>query len=302
MSQNRFSYNHEKIKTRDILDIFKEIKNSGGKVAVAVEGGGLRGIVSASILSLFEDLGLGSQIDAVAGTSAGAINLSYFLNNNMKSCLNLYKTLASPKFIQPFSWPNAMNMSFLFNEQIPLHFPIDWNHLRNQQIPFYITATDVNSGKGVWLKAQDAKADDELIKYVRASSSAPLFTTNKESIDGKLYNDGQVEFSIPYLKFIEEDYDLIFCLLTRPRGYKKTQSLGGNIFEKIALRKYSNQYKKQFTDITQNYNYDLDRLFKNKLTNVVPLAIDPSDFINSKMTKNPNDIQRCIDAVYKRFT
>ena len=300
MTQEIPMQTREKIKSIDILDIFKETKNSGKRIALAVEGGGLRGVVSAAMLALFEDLGLVDQIDSVSGTSAGAINLAYFLNKDMKSGLNLYKSLASPRFIQPMAWPNAMNLNYLFEDQIPHHFPLPWEALRTHPIHYYISVTEVSTGRGQWLKAQDAKSDGELISYLRASASAPLFTTNKENISGKSYNDGQVEFSIPYHIFQKEHADVIFCLLTRPRHYQKKKSFPSQLFERLALRGYSAEYKQSFFNITDNYNNDLETVFNSP--HIIPLALEPEDYIVSKMTKNPDDIQRCVDAVYKRFT
>ena len=286
----------------DILRIFKETKNSGGTVALAVEGGGLRGVVSASMLKIFEDLGLADQVDAVSGTSAGAINLAYFLNKDMQQGLNLYKKLASSNFIQPFQWPNAMNLNYLFEEQIPQHFPISWKKLREHKTTFLISVTNTISGQGKFITAQNTSHEQELIKALRASASAPLFTTNKEIISNDLYNDGQVQHSIPVEPLLEKEFDLIFCLLTRKKGYKKTSNFLSRTITNFALRKYSKEYKYEFSKIPEIYNKSIDKIFNNHSKKIIPLYLEEEDYIISKMCTNPGDIQKCIQSTLQRFT
>ncbi len=49
-------------------------RTDGCRVGLVVEGGGMQGIISASMLLQLSRLGLRSTIDAVYGASAGAIN------------------------------------------------------------------------------------------------------------------------------------------------------------------------------------------------------------------------------------
>ena len=51
----------------------------GARIALCVEGGAMRGVVSAGMVSALEELGLVDTFDAVYGSSAGAINAAYFL-------------------------------------------------------------------------------------------------------------------------------------------------------------------------------------------------------------------------------
>src|SRR5262245_41451751 len=51
----------------------------GVTIALAVEGGAMRGVVSAGMVWALEDLGLTGAFDAIYGSSAGSINAAYFL-------------------------------------------------------------------------------------------------------------------------------------------------------------------------------------------------------------------------------
>ncbi|HYT24934.1 MAG TPA: patatin-like phospholipase family protein, partial [Actinomycetota bacterium] len=60
------------------------------KVGLAVEGGGMRGVVSGGMLNAVEDLGLAGAVDAVYGCSSGAVNAAYFLMGNSWYWLSIY--------------------------------------------------------------------------------------------------------------------------------------------------------------------------------------------------------------------
>jgi predicted acylesterase/phospholipase RssA len=47
------------------------------KLGLAVEGGGMRGVVSAAMLAALEDLGYADVFDALYASSSGAINCAY---------------------------------------------------------------------------------------------------------------------------------------------------------------------------------------------------------------------------------
>ena len=63
----------ENLKNLHTTEIFKRIRDKKLRIGVAVEGGGLREVVSAAMLSCPKDLGLAEQIQCLSGTSSGAI-------------------------------------------------------------------------------------------------------------------------------------------------------------------------------------------------------------------------------------
>ena len=55
-------------------------RDDGFRVALAVEGGGMRGTVSAGMALALDELGLVTAFDAVYGASAGAITAAWLLS------------------------------------------------------------------------------------------------------------------------------------------------------------------------------------------------------------------------------
>lgn len=272
-------------------EILRKIKNENLSIAVAVEGGGLRGIVSLAMLSVLRDLSLDRNVKVLAGTSSGAINAAYFLADQIEDCLALYRKMASANFIQPWRWPNAMNLDYLFKDQIIHHHPLYWQKVLESQIDFHITVTPTLTGQTISLKAKDLHDQETLIKALRASASAPLYTTNKESLFGQEYNDGHVQWAIPYPPLLQKKVDLILCFQTQRVGYRKKESIFSVIHQKLSLRNYNNNYKKAFAQSGERYNKQLDEITSND--KLVALQVPSNSFLISKMSRNPTDVDQC---------
>src|SRR5262249_15144218 len=97
-----------------VLRILRERRESGStpghrtdsaKRGLAVEGGGMRGVISGAMLSQLEDSGFTNAFDAVYGCSSGAINAAYFLTGQTWYPLSIYyDDLTTKKFVN-FSAP-----------------------------------------------------------------------------------------------------------------------------------------------------------------------------------------------------
>lgn len=281
------------------IEFIEEIKNKEQKIALAVEGGGLRGIVSASLLECLCDLGLRDNIVSIAGTSSGAINAAYFLDNKMSDCIALYRKMASKEFIQPNRWPDAMNLNYLFEKQISNNFPLDLKNLRTHKKDFFVTITNIETGITEAKKAQEMETDEDVLALIRASTSAPLYSTNKESLANNHYNDGHIQMPIPFRPLLKSNVDYIFCLMTQKKGYVKKSSIVSSLHQKLALRKYTMQYKRSYSQSNSLYNILLEEIEGDP--RIIPLQLDPSDFLVSKMSKDPSEIDLCRQNVRRRF-
>ena len=282
-----------------ITEILAKIKDQHLKIGVAVEGGGLRGVVSLAMLKFFKDFSLDRQISAIAGTSAGAINAAYFLNDSIDHGLELYKEMASSEFLQPLKFPNAMNLDFLFLDRIPNHHPFDEDVIRNHPTKFFVTVTRVASGKTRAIWAQQALQEVSLLKLLRASAAAPLFSAHKEEIFGELYNDGHVEMPIPYQPLLKEPVDYIFCLRTQKDNYRKQDSLLGQFHRTISMATYDPRYRHVFGQSGDLYNQQLD--FITSDPQMLPVVLEDGDPIPAKNCQDPAEMEQAFENTYKKF-
>src|SRR3954454_2679180 len=77
-------------------------REDGHRVALVLEGGGMRGVVSAGMVAALERLGMRDAFDLIVGSSAGAINGVALLSGVAQRAADAYcGPLASKSFVNP---------------------------------------------------------------------------------------------------------------------------------------------------------------------------------------------------------
>ncbi len=69
----------------------RHLNDKANKLALAIEGGGMRGAVSAGMTAALASLGLADTVDIVYGSSAGCVIAAYLLSGQM--CIDIYTEL-----------------------------------------------------------------------------------------------------------------------------------------------------------------------------------------------------------------
>src|SRR5690606_1755229 len=78
-----------------VLEVLLDRRNRGDRadghrVGLAIQGGGMRGVISGAMLTALEDLGLATSFDAIYGTSSGAMNGAYLYQGGLWRGLSVY--------------------------------------------------------------------------------------------------------------------------------------------------------------------------------------------------------------------
>ncbi len=119
-------------------------------IALAVEGGGMRGAYSAGVLDVFLDNGI--KFGACAGTSAGATHLCSYLSEQRERNKRLDTIHSASK--RYMSWGNLIRTGDFFEldycyNQIPrVVDPFDFEKFRENtaETKFYAVATNLETG------------------------------------------------------------------------------------------------------------------------------------------------------------
>lgn len=121
----------------------------GERVALLVEGGGMRGVTSGAMLSALDDLGYKNTLDAIYGYSAGAVNAAYFLAGDTWFPLSIYYDhLASRRFVdflRPLRRLPIMNLSFAFDVVADKLNPLDYQRVCESPIPLTVAISMVDT-------------------------------------------------------------------------------------------------------------------------------------------------------------
>jgi len=228
-----------------VLDVLATRRRAGSepgrrddpdKVAVVLEGGGMRGVVSAGMTAALERLGLTRCFDLVVGSSAGALNAAALLGGVARPAAAMYHTvLASRRFVNPvrllFGRP-ALDVRFVL-----AHADDDLDAERHQRtiaspIPLHCVALDVDSTTLVEFTGMRTK--DELWNVLLATTRMPWIGGPPVAIDGRRYIDGALTCPIPVSQAVAAGATHVLVLQTRPYGVPR--SAGGRVGEQLIAR------------------------------------------------------------------
>lgn len=191
------------------------------KTGLVMEGGAMRGLFTAGIIDVLMEQEI--EADGVIGISAGATfgcnYLTKQIGRPLRYCVRFAK---DPRFCSVSSLLTTGDMfgaKFCY-ETIPLELDIiDNDTFVKQNVPFYVAATDVHTGRGVYHQCKDVISPAEL-DWIRASASMPLASQIVHAGNYELL-DGGIADSIP-LKYMEyKGYARNIVILTQPLGYLK---------------------------------------------------------------------------------
>ena len=191
------------------------------KLGLVLEGGAMRGLFSAAVLDVFMEEGI--RLDAMIGISAGAtFGCNYVSHQPGRALRYCMKYRHDPRFC---SVPSLLLTGDMYGAEFCYHTlperldPIDNETFVKSGIPFYIAATDVDTGKAVYHLCRDIISYEEL-EWVRACASMPL-ASQIVSVGGRRMLDGGIADSIPLRYFEYKGYRRNVVILTQPAGYRK---------------------------------------------------------------------------------
>ena len=136
-------------------------RDDGARLALAIEGGGMRGAVSAGMAIAIDELGLTEAFDAVYGASAGRAERRLAAERQPGDGLRPY---ADPALIRQYiRRSNALRgrpvvdtrhlVEHLYEHVLPMRF----EHVLEHRVRFHPLATDVETGRAVDLAPDDPR-------------------------------------------------------------------------------------------------------------------------------------------------
>jgi predicted patatin/cPLA2 family phospholipase len=191
-------------------------RSDSARLGLAVEGGGLRGVVSAAMLAELENLGLQSVFDEVYGCSSGAINAAYFLAGETWYPLSIYfHDLISPLFLdfrRALRGKDVLNLPYAF-EVLETGKPLDYEKVIASPVPLQVMVTDVDAIRTVSVGEFTGRAD--LRAALQASCWLPLAVSGTYAYRGMRTVDGGVLTAHPFMIALQECTHVL-SLSTRP--------------------------------------------------------------------------------------
>jgi predicted patatin/cPLA2 family phospholipase len=195
------------------------------RLALVIEGGGMRGVVAGGMGSALHQLGAEHAFDAVYGTSAGVFCGAYFLAGQPTLGTSIYyRHLIGEEFI---SWRRALrggplvNVDYLIDVAMERLKPLDYDRVLASPTPLKVLATRLGSYEAVAFGGFETK--HELREAMRASCRIPLASGPPVLIAGHRYLDGSLSQSIPVASALADGATHVLALLTRPAGQRRSE-------------------------------------------------------------------------------
>ena len=250
------------------------------KTAFVLEGGAMRGLYSAGVLDTFMQNGI--TTDAIYGVSAGALFGINFKSKQIGRAIRYNLRYAHEKnymgLYSLITTGNIMNKNFCFDKLVNELDKFDFETFNNSPIDFYAIVTNLETGKPEYIKINDAKYG---LEALRASGSMP-FVSKPVVFEGAKYLDGAISDPIPIQKVLDDGYEKIIVILTRPENYKKhTERMPYNLFYK----KYPN-FVKTAMEQPKHYNKTLELIKKLENENKIIVLRPSQDLKIARVEKN----------------
>ncbi len=262
-------------------------------VALVLQGGGARGAFTAGVLDIFMENHI--VFNYVIGTSAGALNAVNYLSGDIGRSKQVTTVgMLDPKFCSFRNWlfrGSAFNFTYLFHELPKTKLPFNAAAYNASPIRFTCVSTSLSEGTVAYF---EKGVCTEFYKALFSSSSLPLIS-RPVRVEGKKYFDGGVVAPVPYRKPLEDGYQKLVIVMTRPKGYRRKK--GGKFINFLGWMLYHNHRKFYAAYKTQNQYYDEAYIAAEKLEKEgKALVIYPPENIHvGRMEKN----HEALEALYQ---
>jgi predicted patatin/cPLA2 family phospholipase len=229
------------------------------KLGLAIEGGGMRGVVSAGMACALERLDLLEAFDAVYGASAGAVNGAFFVARQAVYGTPLYwENINNRRFINYLrlgSGNPVLSLDFLLGHVMVNEKTLDWQAALAGPVPLKAVAVSLEPMEAVLLTAFGSRG--ELFDALRASATIPLVAGPPTEIGRRRYIDGGMLEPLAFKSALEDGCTHVLVFPTLPAGEIRfhnpllTEPIVSRALERVApglSRPYRTRRKRYLAD------------------------------------------------------
>ncbi|MBC5649490.1 patatin-like phospholipase family protein [Christensenella tenuis] len=261
-------------------------------------GGGMRGVYTAGIYDRMLDEH--TKIDYGIGVSAGAANMITYLAGQRGRTLTFFADYTFRReYMSVANWlkdRNYLNLDYIYTTLTNRggENPLDYEAFSRTSCPFFIVATDAQTGRAHYFTRSDIAQDS--YDVLKASCAIPA-ACKPYPVNGRLYYDGGVAEPIPYQKAFDDGCDKIIVLITRHKDYVKPKQKNMRLLGWM-LKKYPEIVQK-LAHRHEAYNRSIKEL-KELAQQGRALLVAPSDGCGvDTFTKDRKAFLRLYEKGYK---
>ncbi|MBN6051566.1 patatin-like phospholipase family protein [Nonomuraea sp. RK-328] len=201
-------------------------RQDGHRVALAVEGGGMRGTISAGMALALHESGVAPAFDAVYGASAGAITGAWLLSGTPEHLTGWAEPGYARAMIRPSNLLRGRPMVDVRNLVEHLYREVarmDFGAVLANPVEYHPLATDVLTGRSTDLRPF-LTGPAELRLALRAGAALPFLAGPPVELAGRLHYDAGLAESIPYRTALAQGASHVLVLRSRPAAPAATRT------------------------------------------------------------------------------
>jgi predicted patatin/cPLA2 family phospholipase len=222
--------------------------DDGARIALAVEGGAMRGVISAGMVGALEELGLTDAFDAIYGSSAGAINAAYFLAGQARLGTTIYyEDINNRRFIslgRAAVGRPIVDLGFLLDDVAVRRKRLDVDRVLGSTTPLSVLATDVITGERATLRGFTDTG--QLRDALRAGATMPVVAGPPRVYGGRRYLDASLSEPIPVPVAEADGHTHVLALLTRNGAMRPHASAFDRYYVGPRLRRVSSDLASRY--------------------------------------------------------
>lgn len=188
--------------------------DDGRRLALIVEGGGMRGVLSAGSLYALDLLGCHNVFDAVFAASAGGVNAAYFLSGQGGLGISVYfDDISSLRFANPLRFWKIIDVDYVYDHIVPNVKTLNEEAIRTGRTDLFLGVTDVESGKNTSVNVKTSP--HSVARILKASSAIPVLYNRTVRLGERRYVDGGLSDLLPVAKAARLGFTDILVLTTK---------------------------------------------------------------------------------------
>jgi predicted patatin/cPLA2 family phospholipase len=227
-------------------------RDDDARLALVVEGGGMRGTVSGGMALAVHELGLLDAVDAVYGSSAGAISGAWLLSSDPEGLRGWIVPEYARTLIRrsnALRGRPVVDLRGLVEGLYRTDFPMDFASVRRSPVEFHPPATDAATGVSTDLRP--LITDDPALRLaLRASAALPVLAGGPVALGGRLFYDAGLSESVPFRTALAQGATHVLVLRSRRAEDVPRPSRSAALVARTALRRESAALRRVFTGRT----------------------------------------------------
>jgi predicted patatin/cPLA2 family phospholipase len=275
-------------------------RSDGATLALVIEGGGMRGVISASMAAVLEREGITGCLDLVVGTSAGSVNAAAVAAGTAEGMAASYaevfagrREYADPRRLLVRGRPavDAERIVAATDELLGLAK----GALANPALRLAAVATDIATAQPVTLEGYDDAAG--LLRALQASSTLPFVGGPPVDFRGRHWLDGGITDAVPVAAARDLGATHAIVLATRPTGSAPTWGPMDHVVDRY-LRRLNPDLATSYRARPERYAIERAAMESGLHLGVETVVLGPGagDPVPSRMERNAEALRQACAA------